>query len=198
MQLDVGRAHRSFEEVAEALGMDVRSTTAAAIRLAVANIVRAIQLVSTERGRDPRDYALLPYGGAGPLLAAEIADELGVATILVSPNPGVVSALGLITSDFTRLSGRTVRARLTDAADVIRAEFASFKEDAGRDFRQLGLNGEHRFSLSAEMRYLGQAFELTVSLPEGELAASTQPRWRSNSSKRIAGPIFTAANAAAR
>ena len=72
----------------------------AAIRLAVANIVRAIQLVSTERGRDPRDYVLLPFGGAGPLLAAEIAEELGVREILVPPNPGVVSALGLISADY--------------------------------------------------------------------------------------------------
>src|SRR5690606_1037182 len=126
---------------------------AAAIRLAVANIVRAIQLVSTERGRDPRDYALLPYGGAGPLLAAEIAEELGVRTILVPPNPGVISALGLITSDFARLSGRTGRAGLADSADVTRSEFATFQLEAGQDFRQLGLTGEHRFNISAEMRY---------------------------------------------
>lgn len=169
MKLDVDKAHRAFEGVAAKLGMDIRAAAAAAIRLAVANIVRAIQLVSTERGRDPRDYALLPYGGAGPLLAAEIAEELGVRTILVTPNPGVVSALGLITSDFTRVSGRTVRARLGDAADVIRAEFTSFRDEASHDFRDLGLTGEHRFSVSAEMRYLGQAFELTVPLSQGEL-----------------------------
>ena len=169
MHLDVDGAYRSFEEVAKALGMDVRAAAAAAIRLAVANIVRAIQLVSTERGRDPRDYALLPYGGAGPLLAAEIAEELGVRTILVPPNPGVISALGLITSDFTRLSGRTVRAGLADSADVIRSEFATFQLEAGQDFRQLGLTGEHRFNISAEMRYLGQAFELSVPLSHAEL-----------------------------
>ena len=96
MRLDADRAHAAFEDVARQLGTRRRGAAAAAIRLAVANIVRAIQLVSTERGRDPRDYALLPFGGAGPLLAAEIAEELGVREILVPPNPGVISALGLI------------------------------------------------------------------------------------------------------
>ncbi len=94
MRLDADRAHASFAKVARQLGCDAIGAATAAIRLAVANIVRAIQHVSTERGRDPRDYVLLPFGGAGPLLAAEIAEELGVREILVPPNPGVVSALG--------------------------------------------------------------------------------------------------------
>src|SRR6185437_2166239 len=96
MRLDAGRAHRAFAELAPRLGTDIAGAAAASIRLAVANIVRAIQLVSTERGRDPRDYALVPFGGAGPLLAAEIAGELGVHEVLVPPNPGVISALGLV------------------------------------------------------------------------------------------------------
>ena len=69
-----------------------------ALQLADANIVRAIQLVSTERGRDPRDYALVPFGGAGPLHAARIAEELGISTIVVPPNAGVISAYGLVAS----------------------------------------------------------------------------------------------------
>ena len=66
MPLDADRAHAAFADVAAQLGTDVAGAASAAIRLAVANIVRAIQFVSTERGRDPRDYALLPFGGAGP------------------------------------------------------------------------------------------------------------------------------------
>ena len=127
MQLDADRAHAAFAEVARQLGCDAIGAAAAAIRLAVANIVRAIQHVSTERGRDPRDYVLLPFGGAGPLLAAEIAEELGVREILVPPNPGVVSALGLISADYARSEGITQRTALdASAPDVLRGAFAGF------------------------------------------------------------------------
>ena len=78
---------RAFAQLARQLGCDRAGAATAAIRLAVANIVRAIQLVSTERGRDPRDYVLVPFGGAGPLLAAEIAEELGIATSWCRPIP---------------------------------------------------------------------------------------------------------------
>src|SRR6185437_7104493 len=129
---------------------------AASIRLAAANIVRAMQLVSTERGRDPRDYALLPFGGAGPLMAAEIADELGVREILVPPNPGVVSALGLLSADFVRVSGVTRRMPLDPAApNALREAFAAFQDDARADFARLGLEGPLAFSVTADMRFVG-------------------------------------------
>lgn len=170
MTLDAAKAHAAFEPVARRLGMDVASAAAAAIRLAVANIVRAIQLVSTERGRDPRDYALLPFGGAGPLLAAEIAEELGINEIIVPPNPGVVSALGLLSADFVRVAGVTRRTRLdADAPAMLRDAFADFQRDASREFRELGLHGALDFSLTAEMRFVGQAFEIPVDLDPGDL-----------------------------
>jgi len=78
--------------------------------------VRAIQLVSTERGRDPRDYALVPFGGAGPLHAARIAEELGISTIVVPPNAGVISAYGLVASDYTKFDAVTRKMKLDEAA----------------------------------------------------------------------------------
>ena len=171
MLLDAAAAHRAFEEVAEKLGTDVQGAAAAAIRLAVANIVRAIQLVSTERGRDPRDYALLPFGGAGPLLAAEIADELGSREILVPPNPGVISALGLIASDFARIDGITRRLPLDTATpDLLRAEHARFRDQAEAEFRALGLDGPLETTLEADMRFVGQAFEIAVPVETASLA----------------------------
>jgi N-methylhydantoinase A len=165
MRLDAGAAHAAFAGVARSLGTDIAGAAAASIRLAVANIVRAIQLVSTERGRDPRDYALLPFGGAGPLLAAEIAEELNIGEILVPPNPGVVSALGLIAADTMKVVGITRRAPLDAAApDLLRADFARFQADARGEFRQLGLAGEFGFTLSVDMRFVGQAFEVAVDL----------------------------------
>ncbi len=165
MQLDADRAHRAFEGLAARLGTDIAGAAAAAIRLAVANIVRAIQLVSTERGRDPRDYGLLPFGGAGPLLAAEIAAELGVREIVVPPNPGVISALGLIASDYMKVTGITRRAPLDDAApDILRDAFARFRAEAEAEFRSLDLHGPLSFTAAADMRFLGQAFEVPVEL----------------------------------
>ncbi len=174
MALDAACAHRAFEGIAARLGTDVAGAAAAAIRLTVANIVRAMQVVSTERGRDPRDYALLPFGGAGPLLAAEIADELGVSEVLVPPNPGVVSALGLLSADFVKVSGVTRRTPLDETAPaVLREAFAAFQQSATTDFKALGLNGALEFSLTADMRFVGQAFEIPVEVDPGALACLT-------------------------
>ena len=174
MALDAGAAYRAFAPLAERLGTDVRGAAAAAIRLAVANIVRAIQLVSTERGRDPRDYALLPFGGAGPLLAAEIAAELGIREILVPPNPGVVSALGLLSADYTRVYGATRRMRLDgEAAGAIRAEYERCRTIADREFRELSLDGPLVYSLEADMRFVGQAFEIPVPVDAAAIGSLT-------------------------
>ncbi|TDR89706.1 hydantoinase/oxoprolinase family protein [Enterovirga rhinocerotis] len=171
MTLDVDKAHKSFEEVAGKLGISVRDAAAAAIRLAVANIVRAVQLVSTERGRDPRSYALLPFGGAGPLLAAEIAEELGCREIVVPPNPGVISAFGLLAADYVRVASVTRRTALSDdAPTVLREEFQRFREKAETEFRSLGLDGALAFELTAEMRFVGQAFEIPVEIDPARLA----------------------------
>ena len=174
MALDAARAHESFRDLATRLGTDVAGAASATIRLAVANIVRAIQLVSTERGRDPRDYVLLPFGGAGPLLAAEIAEELGISEVLVPPNPGVVSALGLLSADFVRVSGLTRRARVDEATPaMLRDTFAEFRHTAATDFRALGLDGPLEFSLTADMRFVGQAFEIPVEIAAADLHSLT-------------------------
>ena len=174
MSLDADAAHRAFAEVAAKLGTDVRGAAAAAIRLAVANIVRAIQLVSTERGRDPRDYALVPFGGAGPLLAAEIAEELGISEILVPPNPGVISALGLLSADYMKVYGVTRRMALDGAApDALRASEAALRGAAEAEFRDLGLDGGLEYALEADMRFVGQAFEIPVAIEEAALPGLT-------------------------
>jgi len=172
MRLDVARAHAAFAPIAARLGTDIPGAAAAAIRLTVANIVRAMQLVSTERGRDPRDYALLPFGGAGPLLAAEIAEELGVPEILVPPNPGVISALGLLSADFMKVAGVTRRTPLDETAPgILRETFARFQADATAEFHGLGLDGALDFSLTADMRFVGQAFEIPVDIEPRRIGA---------------------------
>jgi len=170
MKLDAAAAHRAFEEMAARLGTDVRGAAAAAIRLAVANIVRAIQLVSTERGRDPRDYALLPFGGAGPLLAAEIAEEIGIREILVPPNPGVISALGLLSADYVKVRGVTRRIALgAETPAILAADCAKLRDATEAEFAALGLTGPLEHSLELDMRFVGQAFEIPVAVDPAAL-----------------------------
>jgi N-methylhydantoinase A len=189
MPLDTDRAQAALAPIARRLATDTVGAALAAIRLAVANIVRAIQLVSTERGKDPRDYSLVPFGGAGPLLAAEIADEIGIPEIVVPPNPGVISALGLLSADFLKVVGSTCRTDLDEnAPPVIREHFARFRSSAESEFRGLGLHGELEYSITADMRFAGQAFEIPVDIdPEvlPRLNHSDLAEWFADAHRRM-------------
>ncbi|MCZ4354011.1 hydantoinase/oxoprolinase family protein [Roseovarius aestuarii] len=165
MKIDRDLAIEVFKPIAEKIGLSVPEAASAALRLGAANIVRAIQHISTEQGKDPRDYALVPYGGAGPLLAVEIADELGVDRVIVPPNPGVLSAYGLIASDFARIYAATHRFLVDDAAaDRVRAIKAEMEAEARADFETFNLGGEVQIDFVADMRFVGQAFEVPVEL----------------------------------
>src|SRR6202008_3164310 len=138
MSLDGEAARRAFQPLAERFGLGVEQMASQALQLADANIVRAIQLVSTERGRDPRDYALVPFGGAGPLHAARIAEELGIATIVVPPNAGVISAYGLVASDYTKFDAVTRKMKLDEtAAKETRKTFAAMRAGLTAQFTDM-------------------------------------------------------------
>ncbi|MBU0583464.1 MAG: hydantoinase/oxoprolinase family protein [Alphaproteobacteria bacterium] len=164
------RSVEAFEPLAKKLGMTVAQAANASLRLAAANIVRAIQLVSTEKGHDPRDYSLVPFGGAGPLMAVEIADDLGLAQVLVPPNAGVLSAYGLIASDFAKIYTMTRRTAVDDAApDVVRDTFVAMVAEAEADFESYELDGDLSYTFGADMRFVGQAFEISVDIQAGAL-----------------------------
>jgi len=174
MKIDRDAAYAVFKPLAEQFERSVEDLAASAIRLANANIVRAIQLVSTERGRDPRDYALVPFGGAGPLVAAQIAEDLGIDTILVPPNPGVLSAYGLLAADYTKVESATRRFPVDDEAPAkVHRAFHEMRERLAMHFKELGLDGPVQLTLSADMRFVGQAFEVTVDLPVERLDSLT-------------------------
>jgi N-methylhydantoinase A len=174
MQIDSTAAARVFAPIARRFGLTLEAAADSAVALANANVVRAIQRISTERGRDPRDYVLVPYGGAGPLHAATVAEELGMATIVVPPSAGIISAYGLIASDFVLFESMTHRALADDAAaDVLREVFHAMRARALERANANGLAGHLAFTLSAEMRFVGQAFEVPVPFLETELASLT-------------------------
>ncbi|HZB55265.1 MAG TPA: hydantoinase/oxoprolinase family protein, partial [Reyranella sp.] len=172
MSLDGEAAKRAFEPLAQRFGLSVEQAASSALQLADANIVRAIQLVSTERGRDPRDYALVPFGGAGPLHAARIAEELGISTIVVPPNAGVISAYGLVASDYTKFDAVTRKMKLDDAAAREAGRiFGEMRARLAAQFADMKLPGDLLYTHTLDMRFVGQAFEVGVELPANRLAS---------------------------
>ena len=170
MEVDRDAARRVFRPLAGQFGVSVEEIADSVIRLAEVSIVRAIQQVSTERGRDPRDYVLVPYGGAGPLHAARVAEDLAIETVVVPPNAGVLSASGLLLSDHVHYRTRTRRLTVTEAnmADI-RAVVEALQAEARDYLAGLGIETGTDFDRVLEMRYLGQAFEVPVSLFDANL-----------------------------
>lgn len=143
-------------------------------QIAISNIAQALRLRTVERGKDPRDYALCPYGGAGPLLATHVAEELGISRIVVPPVPGVFSAFGLCVADmrmdFVRaLPGLEVS---DDTVHAIEAAFSQLRSEAQSAFVGVGdADHELRFSHFADARYFGQGYELRIAVDVHQLAA---------------------------
>ena len=165
MEISSAAASAAFAPLAKHFAMETQALADSAVRLATASIVRAIQLVSTERGRDPRDYVLVPFGGAGPLHAATVAAELDIKTIVVPPNAGVLSAYGLLASDFATYETRTQRLAIGEgSAEEIRRQFTGMRQLSEQKFQDLGIAGPLAHTYALEMRYIGQAFEVTVPL----------------------------------
>ncbi|MDX2159027.1 MAG: hydantoinase/oxoprolinase family protein [Hyphomicrobiaceae bacterium] len=174
MQIDAAASARALQPIADKFGMTLEAAADSAVALANANIVRAIQLISTERGHDPRDYVLVPYGGAGPLHAAQVAEQLGIGTIVVPPSAGIISAYGLIASDFVLFESLTRRAPADEsAADTLRDVFETMRQRALERARASGLGKRVELTLTAEMRFVGQAFEVPVSFDEREMKRIT-------------------------
>ena len=155
--LDGDAAERVTRRLGAALGLDVLETAAGIVRVADQEMLGALRVVTVERGVDPRRYALVAFGGAGPMHAARIADQLDVRQVLLPGAAGVLSALGLIVSDRRRDLARSV---LLSGAELnphrVEAEVAALV-DAARD-ELPGAPAE----VSYDLRYRGQAFELTI------------------------------------
>ena len=170
MKIDTDASRRVFEPIATHFGMSLEQAAESAVKLADANIVRAIQLISTERGLDPRDFVLLPYGGGGPLHAASVAQELGMSRVIVPPNAGVISAFGLIASDFVQFSSLTKRAPVDEEAPRLLSEtYASLRDEAVERMQTQNMKGPFEFDFIAAMRFVGQAFEVPVTFSPNEL-----------------------------
>ena len=156
--LDIDAARATVAALAESLGLGQIETAEGIVRVANQEMARALRVVTVERGIDPRAFALLPFGGAGPMHAAAIAAELGVERILCPRAGGVLSALGLCAADRRRDTTRTVMLR----GGALSAERIAAEVDELASRIGAGL-GDVEPEVVYEMRYAGQAFELPVA-----------------------------------
>ncbi len=160
VELDADAAREAVEGLAEQLGLEPSQCAEGIIRVANAEMVRALRVVTVQRGIDPRGYALLAFGGAGPLHAAAIASELGIERIVCPRASGVLAALGLVVSP----RRRDVQRSVLWSGESLRAEAIAdaVQELTGRARRALGAS-ETEVAVVYELRYRGQAFELAIA-----------------------------------
>jgi N-methylhydantoinase A len=175
LTLDAEAAARAIEEhIATPLGLDLTTAASGILRVANANMVRGIRVVSIERGHDPRGLTLVPFGGAGPMHGSPVARDLAIPRLLVPPNPGILCALGLLVADLRHdLSQTRLAAHANVSADEAKAGFAPMLAEAQRMLTADRIPAERqRIEMHAEMRYIGQSFELPIPL-----AGFAEPEW---------------------
>jgi N-methylhydantoinase A len=172
VRLNLDKARRAFEEqIARPLGMTIERAAHGAHLIAASNMIRAIKAVSTERGRDARDFALFAFGGNGPVFACGMAAALGIRRIVVPPSAGLFSSFGLLYADVEHHYSRSLR-RLLRGSDRREIEQA-WDALARQALDQLAVEGfagqKAKIRRSAALHYHGQTYELTVQLPDGPL-----------------------------
>ena len=166
MALDADLARNAIAPLADHLGFTVERTAHGMLGIVVANMVRAIRSVSVERGHDPRAFALLPFGGAGPLHATDVARSLSIRRCLVPFAPGILCAQGLIVSDLRETFVRTAVTPLSETRlDDVRARVAELKAQAESWFESEAVQSANRtINVVFDARYVGQNFELALNL----------------------------------
>ena len=163
VELDRAAAEQAVGGLGEELGLPLHETAAGIVRVAGAEMAQAVRVVTVERGLDPRDLALVAFGGAGPLHAAAIAEELGMTRVVAPNASGVLSALGLVASERRR---DVVESVLLAGDDLTPERVAALVERLGARGREELGQPEAELRATYELRYAGQAFELAI---DGEL-----------------------------
>ncbi|MDP9022522.1 MAG: hydantoinase/oxoprolinase family protein [Actinomycetota bacterium] len=175
LQLDADAAHDAVGRLAARLGLSVRDCADGIVRVADATMVRALRVVSVERGKDPRRYALVAFGGAGPLHQGALARELGCSLVIVPPHAGVLAALGLLAAPTTAEAVRTRLAGLDElATDELAGAFAALEHQATAALAEQDVAAE-QLTRRADCRYRGQSHELEVAVgdPHPQALATT-------------------------
>ena len=172
--LDVERTRRITAEwlAKQGSNLSLERFAAGVIRVVNATMEKAIRVVSIERGRDPRQFILVAFGGAGGLHACALASALSIPQVIVPAFPGALSALGILASDVVKDYSRTVLWRIAKSLPQqrIHREFATLEQRAARDFKLEGWTGKHHCERSLDVRYRGQGYEINLPLSKNLLA----------------------------
>jgi N-methylhydantoinase A len=172
MRLDAKAAEEGLKtRIGDPLGISVPEAAWGIHLIATSNMENALRIVSVERGRDPRRYAMVAFGGAGPLHAARLARSVGIPTVIVPYGAGVGSAIGLLEAD-PRIDVTTTRVLHLDASassDAIADIYRILEKRALHDVKRAAANGGVQWLRYAQMRYAGQGFEIHVDLPVGPI-----------------------------
>ena len=179
--LDADAAAKAIAtHVAEPLKLDTIEAASGIIKIISSEMVEALRLVTVSRGEDPREYVLVAFGGAGPVHAAMLAEELKIPRVVVPASPGVHSAMGLLVSDLKRDYIQTHFADLEagDVGDIVR-RFETMEEAAQREFEAQGIPAERIVHERAiDLRYSIQKYELPVPVARDGLKADAKAAWR--------------------
>jgi N-methylhydantoinase A len=180
--LDLDRTRRVTREWLKQQGspLTIEKFAAGIIRVVNSTMEKAIRVVSIERGRDSRDYALVAFGGAGALHACALAESLSIPHVIVPALPGALSALGILFSDVVKDYSRTVLWRVTGelpAAKLTR-EFSALQKQAAKDFQQEAWRGKVNYQRSVDLRYRGQGYELNLPFTKDVLKKFEQEHHR--------------------
>jgi len=168
MEIDFDAAERAVSDrLGAPLGVDAHTAAAAAIDVVNHAMAEALKIVSVQRGHDPREFTLAAFGGAGPLHACALAEELGMNHVLCPPIPGAFSALGLVTTDLKRDYVRTFHRRADQAVpEELAAAFAGLEAEGAAMLARAGVNRSlRRFERTVDARYTRQSYELEVPVP---------------------------------
>jgi N-methylhydantoinase A len=166
VRLNTEKAERAIKEkIAVPLGMDVVEAANGILQISNANMYAGMRIVSVERGYDPRDFSVFAYGGAGPMVAATLAKELGSSEVVIPSHPGIFSAIGMLSADIRFDLVRTYMVRV-QGADLNALNEAFSKLDSQVvDRVRTESSGRIRLFRTADMRYVGQNYEVTCSAP---------------------------------
>ncbi len=173
IKLDLKSAQKAYEELGRQHDMTPEEVAAGVLEIAAVNQVFGIRKVTTSRGRDPGNYAMVAFGGAGGLFATEVADFLGMKTVVSPPDPGNLCALGLHVSDVRRDYIRTMVRRQSgaDITEIVGA-WEALAEEGRRDIRAEGIaDSDVKIEYVADMRYFGEGHEVQVVAPVGVTGA---------------------------
>jgi len=175
MKIDRALSLAAVETLAKRLGMGVLETANGILDIVTANMAKAIRVISVQRGYDPREYALLAFGGAGPVHAIRLARELGMKTVIVPRTPGVLCALGLLMTDLRTDFSTTVLHDLSEVTpETIGRLYDGLAMQAAAWFdREHIASGAQVTTRTIDCRYAGQNYEIAVDVPEGPITAAT-------------------------